>query len=262
DGARGFQPRLALMGPGLANLSTPPVYLEIPTGASVMILEPTTPHPEFEGFTPTSFLELYDLDISAPTTGRYFLAYYEPTMTGNFAVAIGYEETFTFVEWVTVPFTALITHTWNYQSPLTLLAPVLLTMLLGFLFIYLRYPLLRTRNQFLTWLGLTAGLLFIASGVFIFYQLVLALLQVPANLLIGVTIAFGSFPLILGFLTLRTCLSAEWTRKPRQLLVLIILGVLALFLWAGWILGPVLLIITATLPGLQLLFTRQKFALN
>ena len=262
DGARGFRPRLALMGPGLTNLSTPPVYLEIPTGAGVMILEPTTPHLEFEGFTPTAFLELYDLDLSAPTTGRYYLAYYEPTMTGNFAVAIGYEETFTFVEWVTVPLTVLITHTWNYQTPLTLLTPLLLTLLLGFLLLYWRYPILRTRNQFLTWLGLTAALLFIASGVFIFYQLVLALLQVPANLLIGVTFTFGSLPLVLGFLTLRTCLSAEWTQKPRSLIVLLILSVLALFLWAGWILGPVLVMITATLPALQLLLAHQTPAPN
>jgi hypothetical protein len=222
-----------------------------------MVLEPTTHHPEFEGFTPTSFLELYDLDIYAPTTGRYYLAYYEPTMTGNFAIAIGYEETFTFTEWVTVPITVLVTHIWNYQTPLSLLAPVLITLLLGFVILYWRVPRLQSRTQLLTWIGITAGLLFIASGIFIFYQTVLALLQVPANALVTIPIIFGSLPIVLGLLTIRSCLSRGWTQKPWHLLRLIILSALALFLWAGWILGPVLLMLTAILPALQLLLARR-----
>jgi hypothetical protein len=257
DGLQGFRPHLALMGNGLTNLSTPPDYLEIPSGAGVMILEPTTPHPEYEGFTPTSFYELYDLDITAPTTGEYYLAYYEPTRTGNFAVAIGYQEIFTITEWITVPFNVLVTHLWNYQAPFTLILPVLITLLIGYSLLYWRYPTLRTREQILSWLGITAGLLFIASGVFIFYQMVYALLQVPANMQIGITIAFGLLPVVLGLFTLRTCLSTEWTQKPRQLVLLFILGSLALFFWAGWILGPSVLLITTIIPSIQLLVARR-----
>lgn len=257
DGLQGFRPRLALMGEGLTNLSTPPDYLEIPTGVGVMILEPTTPHPEYEGFTPTSFYKLYDLDITAPTTGQYYLAYYEPTRTGNFAVAIGYQEVFTVTEWINVPFSVLVTHLWNYQSPFTLIVPVLITLLIGYVLLYWRYPALRTRDQILAWLGISAGLLFITSGVFIFYQMGIALLQVPANVQIGITIAFGLLPVLLGLFTIRSCLSAEWTRNPRQLLLLIILGILALFFWAGWILGPSLLLITAIIASIQLVVTHR-----
>jgi hypothetical protein len=257
DGLQGFRPRLALMGNGLTNLSTPPDYLEMPNGAGVMILEPTTPHPEYEGFTPTSFYELYDLDITASTTGEYYLAYYEPTRTGNFAVAIGYQEIFTFTEWVTVPFSVLVTHLWNYQTPVTLIAPLVITLLIGYILVYWRSPALRTRDQILSWLGITAGLLFIASGMFIFYQMGVALLQVPANAQIGITIAFGLLPVLFGLFTLRSCISTEWTRNPRQLLLLFILGILALFFWAGWIFGSSLLLITAIISAIQLVLTRR-----
>jgi hypothetical protein len=253
----GFRPELALMGNGLTNLSTPPDYLEIPSGANVMILTPSILNPEYEGFTPTSFTELYDLDIAAPTTGRYYLAYYEPTMAGNFAIAIGYEESFTFQEWVTIPFTVLVTHLWNHQTPGTLIAPVLITLLLGFSLLVWRLPTLRTKDRLLTWIGITAGLLFIASGIFIFYQMSLALMQVPPNAQIGITIAFGTIPLVLGALTVRSCISTDWFHKPRQLLLLIVLSILALFLWAGWMIGPILLMITAIIPSIQLVTRRR-----
>jgi hypothetical protein len=254
----GFRPELALMGNGLTNLSTPPTYLEIPSGAEVMILEPTTPHPEYEGFTPTSFVQLYDLDITAPTTGRYYLAYYEPNMPGNFAIAIGYEESFSFTEWVTIPFTVLVTHLWNHQTPAALLAPVLITLLLGLILIIWRYPALRTKDQLLSWLGITTGLLFIASGVFLFYQMGLALLLVPVNVQIGITILFATLPIVLGLFTIRSCVSTNWQQQPRQLFILFVLSILALFLWAGWIIGPVLLLITAAIPSVQLALTRPN----
>lgn len=253
----GFRPELALMGNGLTNLSTPPAYLEIPSGTGVMVLEPSFPHLEYEGFTPTSFARLYSLDIIAPATGRYYLAYYEPTMPGNFAIAVGYEESFTFIEWVTIPFTVITTHLWNHQTLVILFAPVLVTLILGFLLLIWRVPALRTKDQLLAWMGIVAGLLFIASGIFIFYQLVLALLQVPLNAQIGITIFFGTLPILLGIFTIRSCLSTDWTHKPRQLFLLLILGILALFLWAGWIIGPILLLITAVIPSIQLLMTRR-----
>ena len=134
---------------------------------------------------------------------------------------------------------------------------MLITVLLGLVIIYWRGPTLRSRTHLLSWIGVTAGLLFIASGIFIFYQMALALLQVPANALLGIPIIFGSLPIVLGLLTIRSCISPDWTQKLWHLLGLIILSVLALFLWAGWILGPVLLMITAILPALKLLLTRR-----
>ena len=255
--AAGFRPELALMGTGLTNLSTPAAYLEIPSGAGVMILEPTTPHPEYEGFTPTSFAQLYNLDIIAPSTGRYYLAYYEPIMAGNFAIAIGYEESFSFVEWVTIPFTVLVTHLWNHQSPVGLVAPVLITLLLGFVLLFWRFPALRSKEHLLTWTGISAGLLFIASGVFLFYQMGLALLLVPVNAQIGITILFATLPIVLGVFTIRNCISSDWRHQPRQLIILFVLSLLALFLWAGWIIGPILLLITAIIPTIQLVLARR-----
>ena len=252
EGDQGFRPRLALMGDGLTNMSTPPGNLEIPSGAQVMILEPESLIPEYEGFTPTSFYMLYDLDILAPSTGRYYLAYYEPVMAGNFAIAVGYQETFSFIEWVTVPLTVLITHLWNHQAPLTIIAPILMTFLLGLVLILWRYPHLREAPQLLTWLGNTIGLLFIASGIFIFYQMGIALLQVPASPQIAITIILGAIPIILGLFVIRSFISIHWQHKPRQLIFLFILAISGLFLWAGWILGPILLMLIAAIASIQL----------
>jgi hypothetical protein len=49
EGDRGFNPSFIFMGPGLTDQGTPPVSIEIPSGAGVMVIEPTTLEPEFEG---------------------------------------------------------------------------------------------------------------------------------------------------------------------------------------------------------------------
>jgi len=181
-------------------------------------------------------------------------------MPGNFAIAVGYQETFSFTEWVTVPFTVLITHLWNHQTPLTIIAPILLTLLLGFVLLLWRYPHLRTKQELITWVGITVGLLFIASGILILYQMGIALLQVPASPQIAITILFGTIPIILGLLAIRSFVSTDWQHKPHQLLLLFILAILALFLWAGWILGPILLMLASAIASIQLLLERRTSA--
>ncbi|MFX1265574.1 MAG: hypothetical protein ACFFH0_09365, partial [Promethearchaeota archaeon] len=89
-----FRPVMALMGPGLANEGVAPDYLETPESGGVVIVESGTPHPEYEGFTPTSFYSMANLDIVATQTGTYFLAVYEASSGGRFAIALGYIESF------------------------------------------------------------------------------------------------------------------------------------------------------------------------
>jgi hypothetical protein len=127
----------------------------------------------------------------------------------------------------------------------------------GLILLFWRYPHLHTKRQVLAWLGITAGLMFVASGVFIFYQMGLALLLVPANPQVGITLVFGTLPIIIGLLTIRNCLVPDWTQRPRQLLYLFIFSVLALFLWAGWIVTPIFLIIITLIPSIQLVIARQ-----
>ncbi|MFW9870401.1 MAG: hypothetical protein ACFFEL_12315, partial [Candidatus Thorarchaeota archaeon] len=102
-----FNPSIALMGPGISNSSSIPGFLEIPESSGVMIIESESATPEYEGFTPTSFYALIDIDMHAPATGEYYFAVYDESNEGSFSVALGYVETFNLNEWLFVPFSVM-----------------------------------------------------------------------------------------------------------------------------------------------------------
>jgi len=238
-----FQPSIALMGPGLSNSSSIPSYLEIPESAGVMIFDSESATLAYEGFTPTSFYEMIQLEILAPLTGEYYFAVYEPNEGGSFSVALGYVESFTLEEWVLVPFNVMMIHQWNGQSLLMILAPMILTIILGLTY------LLNRRNEFpilenpMSWFGIVGALSFIGSGVTIFYEMIIAALA-SANLQLIITIIFGLLPILLGYYTIRIMVTENWHDQKARRFRLLALGLIAPFLWAGLLIGPALVILS------------------
>ena len=68
-----------------------------------------------------------------------------------------------------------------------------------------------------------------------------------------VTLIFAVVPIILGYVILRTFLKNTEKITRTQRVVLVICGALGLVVWAGFIVGPVLTILTAFLPFIVIL---------
>ncbi|MHA2178948.1 MAG: hypothetical protein ACXAAK_11420 [Candidatus Thorarchaeota archaeon] len=239
-----FTPSIALIGPGIVNSSSIPGDLEIPELSGVMIIESDSATPAYEGFTPTSFYALIDIDMLAPATGEYYFAVYDPAEGGSFSVAIGFVETFTFAEWVLVPFNVVTIHQWNGQNLLSILAPMIATLVLGMVLLIRRKDELKELESGVSWIGAVGALLFFGSGVTIFYQIVLAALF-AVDLQIIISILFGMLPILLGVFTIRLVLTENWQKTRSKQIRLLLLGIIAPFLWAGLLVGPALVILSA-----------------
>lgn len=241
-----FSPSLALMGPGFTNSSLIPGFLETPESSGVMIFESESAELEYEGFTPTSFYKLIDIDMLAPASGEYYFAIYEEDSEGLFSVALGYVETFTFTEWLLVPFSVMTIHQWNGQSFLSNLAPMIVTLAIGTAILLFRRDEITELQNGVSWIGAIGALLFLGSGVTIFYQIVLAA-SFAISAQIVVSLLFAMFPTILGILAIRVVLTENWQETRSNQIRLLLLGIIAPFLWAGLLIGPTLVILSAVL---------------
>jgi hypothetical protein len=80
------------------------------------------------------------------------------------------------------------------------------------------------------------------------YQILFCAVQVPVGIEVIITFVFAIIPLILGLLTLRLALKISHAKSIRKRVYFVVLGVAALFIWAGYIIGPVLAIAAALTP--------------
>jgi hypothetical protein len=240
---RGVLPTLVLMGPGVTNQGTPAGFLEIPVGAGVMVFEPS-PHLEFEGFTPLAQYEVVDLNMSAPSTGTYYIAVYDASTGGRYAFVTGYVEAYSLLEWITVPSAAMLILIWSGQSLLVLLLLNLLPLILGLIFIVLKHRSVLSRENLLMLLGTVGGLLFLGSSLSFFVQTIYALLQASYNWTAIMSLVFMIAPLLLGVAVLRIVLSDDWKNIMKNKIALVVLGLVAPFLWTGLYFGPILVVLT------------------
>jgi hypothetical protein len=248
--ASAFRPILALIGPGIVNSTPAPDYLEIPQGTGYVIYDNHSLHQEYEGFTPSAFFEILDIDTTVPATGTYYLAIYDMMETERYALAIGFQETFTFDEWILVALNVITIHLWEGQNILAVLSPWLITLLLGILFYSRRGQGQEMENDALTWMGIVAGLLIIGSGFGLLFQMVWALLQVTANAQVVITMLFALFPTLIGIATLRS-FKIGWKNDTNRVLKLALFSALAIFTWAGLLIGPTLLLLVSIVGFLQ-----------
>ncbi len=132
-----FRPTLVLMGPGLTNSSNVSdhitEHIEVPANAGIMVFDEALLDAEYEGFTPSYFYLLEDVNLTIPETGVYYFAIYDETSYGGYAITIGYRETFTIDEWLLVPINVISIHIWEEQNLVLILAPLLLSVAIGFI---------------------------------------------------------------------------------------------------------------------------------
>lgn len=245
----GFAPSLVVMGPEIASRDEAPEFIEVPDGAGVALVEAERPdRPEYEPFTPTSYYYIADFEMEVTDEGHYYFAVYETAGEGRYGLAIGYEEVFTLLEWVKIPLDVIGIRRWEGQPLVLFLAPLFATLILG-------YGLLFWRQRFdpnvFNLASASAGLLYVGSGLVTLVQMGIYLYGAVYNSLVILTVVFALMPILLGYVILRKVVRVPTTLLGRDRVVLIALGVLGLFTWAGLLVGPVLAVLAGILPSVE-----------
>jgi hypothetical protein len=241
-----FLPGLIIMGPGIPDQGTPPSYVQVPNGTHVMVIQREIPKKAYyEPFTPASSYKVIDLEMNVTEKGTYYLVIFDSSSGGKYSLAIGYKEEFTVNEWLLIPFNLISIHLWEGQNIVLLFAPLFLTILIGIILIVWKRR--QVLNRLPAWTGIPGGLLCLGSGLLTLTQMFYALSIAP-DMIALVTLMFALIPIILGYVILRILLKNTEKMTTRQRVVLVISGALGLIFWAGFIVGPVLAMLTAFLP--------------
>lgn len=248
-----FLPRLVIIGPNITEQGTIPTYVNvtIPSGAHARVVESTQPTATYEPFSPSSFYSLSDETIDSPVQGTYYVVVYEQSSTptgGHYGLAIGDRETYGVDEWILIPFNLLSIYQWEGQSLTVVLAPMIVTLVVGIILIAWKLKKQGTLVNVMAWLGILAGLLFIGSGATILYQMFSSLMRTSLGPEVAITLMFALIPVLLGIVALRLSLKNIDKASARKRIYFVILGVVALFMWAGLLVGPALAIVASIMP--------------
>jgi hypothetical protein len=244
-----FLSGFVLMGPGITTQDNVPSYVEVPSGAKTLVVEGKQPdQATYEPFSPSIFYSLADLTLDAPSTGTYYIAVYEPSRGGHYGLAVGDRESYTLEEWIFIPLNLISVYQWEGQSLIVIFAPLAVTVVVG-----LGLMIWWQRNKaaapaLLDWIPTLAGLLFLGTGINVLFQMIMGLTQTALVPEIAVTIILALAPILLGIGVLRIVLRSAGKVDRRKRIYLAILGIVALFLWAGLLVGPALAIVASVLP--------------
>jgi len=244
-----YLPGLILMGPGIEQGGELPEFIEKPEGYGHIVLrEPLPEEGEYEGFSPSAFYELGDMDIVAPTSGDFYVAVFTLEGEGNYGLVVGYEESFTVLEFIRVPLDLIIVYQWEGQTLLEILLPFAVTVAIAIVILLLVISRWGMEVPVYGLLGAMGGAFFLGSSAVLIYQMAFVLDQVPANSQLAITLLFILLPLLLGITAIRMGVKAPRRPRPANRGYLVLVGALGLFFWAGYFIGPMMVMAAGLLP--------------
>ncbi len=242
-----FNPNLVIMGPGITSEDTVPAYVETAENVGIALLDGQRPSSAtYEPFTPSSFYELASFDQEVSAGGTYYVAVYEQSHGGRYGLAIGYKEEFGLDEFIRIPIDVIGIHQWEGQSLLLILAPVLVTLVIGLALLIWKRP--TPLRGFFSGIGVLAGLLYLGSGFMMLTQMILALTTASPDVGVVLTAIFIVIPILLALAIFRLAIYRKQI-TVRVRIFMAILGVLGLFAWAGLLIGPVLALVGSLVPS-------------
>jgi hypothetical protein len=249
-----FLPALALLGPGLEAGGLTKEQLALPAQAmSLEILKAdgkSAANATYEPFGPGSFIELAEINITAPESARYYAAIYcnadnisygQSAAPGHYGLAVGYREEVSFSERITMPLRLISVYLWEGQSLGVILIPYLAMEIIALLFFW--RGSLRTSFSLA---GSLAGFLFLAGSASVLAQMVFSLTRAPFGPEVYITVAIAVFHALLGVSGIRL---ARGQAGILQRALLAVLGTLALLAGSGLIIGPIMAIAASFLPS-------------
>ena len=247
DGA--FTPSLVVMSPS-SNQSDPvPPGVVVPDGMGTVVVEGTRlDRPGYEPFTPAANYHTADVARRVDEETTVLLAVYEPAnRSGPVGVAVGYREEFSPLEYASVPFDLVAIHRWAGQHPLVVFGPLLLTVLGGLTALVPRWRR-RGSHRLLRYALGGAGVLILGSGVTTAVQMGIALSRTGPTAGALVTAAFVVVPVVGGGWSAWVSTRRDLAVPLRTRVGLAVAGVAALATWAGFLVGPAILVAVAAVP--------------
>ncbi|WP_042696838.1 hypothetical protein [Methanocorpusculum bavaricum] len=220
--------------------------VSVPAGSGYLVIPGTKPdHPEYEPFTPAANYQWLKAEYIAEVPGTYYIAMVNKgTNAGNYGLALGFREEFTLAEWIMIPLSIGNVRVWEGSSQAFVVGFPVFIVLIGmvYLFRFKKEPLPLHPE---TLAGSAGGLLYLAGSGFMLVQALMALMKTGFAGSFLVTAIFILIPLVMGVLILRYMMRPVKYRGAK----LILLGVLGVVVWGGYVVGPVLVICA----GLKLL---------
>lgn len=242
------RPYLAVTGPDIPTIDTVPEYVRVPVGSGVAVIAPVgDPELSYEPFTPMSTYHLSRFSHVMHKDGTYSVVVYGGE--GRYILATGYLEEFSATEWILVPIQVMAVRMWQGQSPVLVMAPIVLTLIAGLAWLYRREREVAPGHiRYPVWTGSIAGFLYIGTGLLMLIQMILALsLYDPKGTAI-VTLVLAVLPLALGAGAVRVASLMGETITIQARIWMLAIGALGLVVWAGLLIGPLLAAVTGILP--------------
>jgi len=269
-----FQPELVLIGPGLpedrmpAGLSTLPPALSglkaleaerkvgrnlasinsasfNTTSIGSASINSTSAVATYEPFGPSSYVELAEINITAPESGRYYAAVHGNFTrfdgVGHYGLTVGYREETSFSDRMSTPIQLISVYLWEGQSLGVILIPYMVAEIVALLF-FLR----GSRRTSFCLAGMLAGFLFLATSAVVINQMVFSLIRAPFGPEVYITVLIAFFHALLGVGAIRL---SRGEAGILQRALLAVIGTLALLAGSGLVMGPILSIAASFLPS-------------
>jgi hypothetical protein len=244
-----FTPWVVVMSESVTRTDPVPSGVSVPEGMGAVVYEGERPDAAtYEPFTPSANYHTVSVDRTVEEDGVYLLAVYEPrNASGPVGVTVGYEEEFSPTEYLAVPFDLVRIHLWEGQHPLVVAGPWLVTLLGG-------AALLRVRRHddwerpTIRYGLIGAGTLVLGTGLSAFVQMGIALFSIGPTAGMLVTAVFVAVPAACAAWVLRFALRDDLVLGFRTRIGLAVGGAASLVTWAGFVVGPAVLLLAALAP--------------
>ncbi len=238
DAAQDFVPKLAVAGPGVSPSGSLPPSINLHGMATAVYSGVRDEEPDFEPFTPTRLYFVLHVDTTAPASGLYYVLVFSERTGGKFGLVIGSSESFTPVEWISIPIAVIGTYCWEGQSLAFVFLPFAAILFVGacILFFHVR----KKRCHWGALLGMLAGITFLGSATLYSTQVMPKAFSSRSTelWLWFVPPVIVAAQILLGIGVIRSAAKSRPVRTG-------IYGALGLFAWAGYIIGPMIAIASA-----------------
>ena len=242
DSNDNFIPKIYIFGEEFTNSTSLSSELEIPSNYGwIEIFPDSSPQKEFEPFGPSSFYSLLEFEYEIPNSNRYYIVITSAN-GGHYLLAVGTSESFTLSEWISTPVQMISVYRWEGQSWFLILIPWLFSIVLMFYLLFIRN--FRGFNDLENWKKsiILLSSSFYASSAQYYYQTIISLYHGGPNFGLILSLFIGLLPVILGLLLFQI-LAPIQDYNLITLLKTILLSVMAIICWAGYIIFPVIMIV-------------------
>lgn len=253
DYQRGFRAEMILIGPGMNHTGTlPPNVQQIPTGYGYHVFASNVPNAAtFEGFSPSAFYYLYQYDGNVSLAGTYYVAIANPQeggVGGNYGFAPGYREEFTIPAIVTMPFSLFQIYQWEGQNFLNIILPGMVVLAIGFFYLLVIKKDKFARMSIMNISVFVGGLWFLGTAAMTAIQFLWAvnLAGLVSEALITLGFIFGQAAL--GLVILWQSFRVQRPPGAWRRAGIFAMGLLGIVVWAGYIIGPLFVMMGALLP--------------